>query len=263
MKIILDQRNTVVQNAARYYDEAKKLRAKARGAVKAVFQTRKELEAGGTKQAENQLQLQTKKKQREWFSKFLFFHTSGGTLVVAGRNAKQNDLIFTKHSAPNELFLHADIRGSPAVVVKSANVTEQELKEAAQFTASYSSAWKRSFGSVDVYVVKVGQVSKHFHGGYLEQGAFAISGERQWFKNTLLKLRVCFDEEQGTYVIPEVHPSHPRFSISIVPGKLEKNAASKAIKLQLQKILFEAGKRLRIEDEEIVRLLPGGIEIER
>ncbi len=257
VNIALDPRKTLLENAVYYHEEAKKYRAKAEGAEKAIQVTLAVIK-------EKQVEKITPVKHRtQWFEKFHYFYTSSNTLVVGGRNAKQNDLLFSKHAdSPEEYLLHAEIRGAPAVIVKNSDATDADLQEAAQFAASYSSAWKREFGSIDVYAVKVKQVSKHFQGGYIDQGAFAISGERQWFKNTVLGLYLCLNEENlGFYVKPLV-VSHPLLCVKILPGKVEKQVASKTIKSMFAKKLFESGKRVnKLNEDDIAKLLPGNCEV--
>ena len=268
MKIILDPRESLMQNIASYRQEAKKYRSKASGAEKAILETLKE------SQKQN-VQSTSVKKKREWVDAFHHFLTSKNSLVIGGRNAKQNDALFAKHCAPNEWFLHADIRGSPAVVVKNAasapiantaatsiaTATEAELQEAAQFTASFSSAWKRGFGSVDVYAVLSSQVSKHSHGGYIDQGGFAINGERKWFKNTLLGLYICLNEDTLQFFLRPILAGSTKLCVKILPGDKEKNAASKAIKAYFAKKLFESGKKVKLDEAEIAKLLPGNCEV--
>lgn len=252
MKITLDPRKNLLENIVHYREEAKKYRSKAAGAEKALTESL----AVQKEQKLEEVQ-QSEKAKREWYSNFHHFTTQSRTLVVGGRNAKQNDTLFTKHCAKGEWFLHAEIRGAPAVIVKNPNASEGELQEAAQFAASYSSAWKRQFGNIDVYAVRCEQVSKHFQGGFLDQGAFAIAGERKWFKNTLLELYICLNAETLQFTIRPAVAGPTNLCIKVKPGPIEKNAAAKAIKTMFAKKLFAAGKRVKLDEEEIVKLLPG------
>ncbi|MFH0713717.1 MAG: NFACT RNA binding domain-containing protein [Candidatus Micrarchaeota archaeon] len=257
MKITLDPRKSLLQNIALYREAAKKYRQKAVGAEKAILETVASVE----KQAQYSEQAHaTAKKHNDWFNKFLHFKTASGSLVVAGRNAKQNDVVFAKHALPEEFFFHADIRGSPAVIVKNPNATQEELQEAAQFTASFSSAWKREFGSVDVYALRVSQVSKHSHGGYIEQGAFVLAGERQWFKNTLVGLYLCLDENTLEFSLRPLVRGKTALCVKLMPGKSEKNALAKSIKAYFAKKLFAKGTKTKFNEEDIAKLLPGNCE---
>src|SRR3989338_1472720 len=103
MKLNLDVRKTLLENAVQYREEAKKWRSKAQGAEKALLDTKKALEHQNN--AIQQKITGGAKHRREWFENFHYFHTSKGTLVVGGRNAKQNDTIFAKHCSKEEGFL--------------------------------------------------------------------------------------------------------------------------------------------------------------
>ncbi len=254
MKITLDPRKTLIENTVFYREEAKKCRAKALGAERALQETQKQVE-------KQQLLIPIQKRKREWFELFHFFHTSENTLVVGGKNAKQNDLLFSKHAGKGEWFMHAEIRGAPAVIVKNLNASEEELQQAAQFAASYSSAWKRGFGSIDVYAVKVEQVSKHFQGGFLDQGAFAISGQRKWFKDTLLGLYICLNAETFKPFVRINADGLRDLCVFISPGGESKESVSKSIKARFAKTLFERGKKVKLDEEEIAKLLPGNCAV--
>jgi Predicted RNA-binding protein homologous to eukaryotic snRNP len=112
-------------------------------------------------------------------------------LVVSGKNAKQNDELVSKHLKENDLFFHADIYGASTTILKNSNnANEQDIKEAAQWAACFSSAWKRKMSNIDVFYVNKNQVSKHMDGAYVGRGAFVINGKRNWLKNIRLGLRI-------------------------------------------------------------------------
>ena len=86
------------------------------------------------------------------------------------------------------------IRSYYAFVVVKAEVNsigEQTLKEASEFAASFSRAWRENAGSVDVYWVKVDQLSKSGPSGEsVPHGAFFVVGKRNWYRNTPLRVAV-------------------------------------------------------------------------
>ena len=136
----------------------------------------------------------------------------------------------------NDLFFHADIQGGSAVVLKDGtNATEQEKKEVAQFAASFSNAWKNANAAVDVYAVKKDQVSQHAHGGYVAAGAFAIIGQREWFRNTPLGLKIG-KEGNRVFVLPLLHSKKLENEIALFPSKngKEKEELAKQISYKLE-----------------------------
>ena len=69
--------------------------------------------------------------------------------------------------------------------------SEQALREAGEFAAAFSRAWREAFGSVDVYWVKPEQLSKSGPSGeYVPHGAFAVNGKRNWLRNVPLRLAI-------------------------------------------------------------------------
>jgi len=66
----------------------------------------------------------------------------------------QNESLVKKMLGEEEIFLHADIQGAPATIIKdSKGVQEGDIYDAAVVAACYSKAWKLGLGSVDVFWV--------------------------------------------------------------------------------------------------------------
>ncbi len=85
------------------------------------------------------------------------YYSSDGTLILSGRNNKQNDAL-TKKADKSEYWLHTkDIPGSH-VIVRSKNPSEQTLLEAAQVAAYHSKS--RLGSNVPVDYVQVKHVNK-------------------------------------------------------------------------------------------------------
>jgi len=251
MKIELDSRKSLNENAARYYELAKKFRAKAEGVRKAIAETEKriaELEKKIAEHKEAQLAKPALKIRREkqWFEKFHHFTTSDGFLVIAGADAKQNELLVARHLEAGDLFMHADIHGAPATIIKNGqSAPQRSLEEAAQFSASYSSAWKNALGAVDVYAVKPEHVSKHSRGEFVPNGGFVIKGERKWFRNTKLGLRLGVRD--GIAVAEPESKSSELNILLHAGGTKEKGELAK-----------ELAKKLGCEVDELLQLLPSG-----
>lgn len=251
MKIALDFRKSAQENAAAHYQRAKELSRKAKGAKDAIAATLKEmgaeeaaLAAANEKTPEDVPKM---RRVREWFEKFKWFFTSSGKLVVAGRDAKQNDLLVSKFMKEGDLFFHADIQGAPAAILQDGSKAgDQEKKEAAQFAASHSSAWKVGAAAVDVYAVGKGQLSKHAQGGFVGSGGFAIKGEREWFRATAMGLAPSAKQGAATCV-PLVHPEAKSALLWLFPGRDEKGKAAK-----------EIAKALSCSMDDVLLALPSG-----
>jgi predicted ribosome quality control (RQC) complex YloA/Tae2 family protein len=236
---------TVHENAAYYYDLSKEVKEKIIGLEKAIEETEKEIKEA-KKGEKKQIRI---KRTKEWYEKFHFSFTSGGRLMIGGRNAQQNDILVARHMTDNDLFFHADIQGASAVILLDGlNASESELAEVAQFAASFSKAWINGNASVDVYAVKRDQLSKHAHGGFIPTGAFAISGERRWFRATRLALRVGINEKRAV-IIPDNSQVKLKDAFTLVPSRSGKDKGA---------IAKSFAKHFNLNPDDLLELLPNG-----
>ncbi len=247
MRIILFYNRSIHENAAHYYQLAKEAREKLAGVHKAIEESRKELESAEKVEKKHVRVV----RQKEWFERYHSAKTSNSLLMIGGRNAQQNDQLVSKHMDEPDLFFHADIQGGTVVILKDgAGATDADFAEAAQFAASFSNAWKNGNASVDVYAVSKNQLTKNVSGGFVPSGAFAILGERKWFRSTKLALRIGISKEDGRIrVVPDVSAIRMKDELIVVPslaGK-EKGALAKSL-----------AKRFNIHPDELLEILPNG-----
>ena len=236
---------SVHENAAYYYDLAKDSKEKITGLEKAMEDTKKEI-VDAKKVEKKNIKV---KREKQWFEKFHFALTSSGKLMIGGRSAQQNDLIYAKYIDESDLFFHADIQGGAALILKDGtNASEDEMREAAQFAACFSNAWKNANASVDVYCVRKNQLSKHATGGFIPSGAFAITGERKWFKGTKLTLKIGLGEN-GVEILPEFSKRSLKQTLLLIPSLAGKDKGTLAKSLS---------KRFVIHPDEFLELLPNG-----
>lgn len=253
MKIVIDLKKTVHENAAFYYDEAKKWKKKAEGARKAIAQVegRSLAKASDQRFAAPTSPGKLRKVKTGWYGEYQHAYTPNGLLVVCGKNAKQNDQLVSRHLKEGDFFLHADIVGASATVLKagSKKPAKEDFEQAAQMAACYSRAWKQGYHSVDVYAVLPSQVTKYSQGEYVGQGAFIISGERQWFRNTPLKLYLKPDPVAKTVAVLPVAHQHKTDGLTLIqPGDIKKEDASKQL-----------AKKFKVREESLLSVLPGDV----
>jgi len=119
--IYLDLNKTVEQNAAVYYEKAKKAKKKTEGAKEALALSLKKLEKLKKDHSKElaKIEKETIKREKEWFEKFRWFITSTGFLVIGGRDATTNEIIIKKHTETGDLVFHTDLAGSPFFVIKN------------------------------------------------------------------------------------------------------------------------------------------------
>ncbi len=191
-------------NAKSYFDKSKKAKGKLESLHSAIKTTENKIASiGQVKPTITITNRSVNRKNQEWYARFHYFFTSQGKLVIAGRNATDNQNIYSKYLEKTDMFFHADITGASAVVLKNgSNASESELLQTAQFAASYSRAWKISVQSVDVYCVKKEAVSRSSHGEYVSRGGFMIKGGRKWFRNTKLGLAINLKSKENLEIVP-------------------------------------------------------------
>src|SRR3989338_2433205 len=103
MKLALDTRKTIDQNAAEYFEKAKKIKKKIAGAEKIIKDQEEKLAVIKKKQSveiqkemEKAEYLKTKaeiKKEKAWYEKFRWFFTTNGFLVIGGKDATSNEIV--------------------------------------------------------------------------------------------------------------------------------------------------------------------------
>lgn len=269
MKVEIDLRKSLEENANAYFEKSKKARLKLKGLEKAVGEMQekiKKMEVGRELKEENEIKEKTegknliKKRSKEWFEKFHWFYTSEGLLCIAGKDRQSNEQLVKKHLQEKDLYFHAEITGASHCVLKEGqNAGRESLKEAAQFAGVWSKAWQQGLQAIDVYSAKPRQVSKKAPSGEsIATGAFMIYGKREWFKKTELEIAVGIDEKErvisGAKKAVENHSKVQ--AVILKPGSEGKSEIAK----KLQKI-FE--KKLQsAELDEIIAVIPANSRIE-
>ncbi|HII88685.1 TPA: DUF814 domain-containing protein, partial [Candidatus Woesearchaeota archaeon] len=195
-KISLSLNKTLEQNAAVYFEKAKKAKKKLEGTLNILQisqQKRKKMLEEDLMDQYDQAEIEKIKQQKhertkeQWYEKFRWFITSEGFLVVGGRDATSNEIIIKKHAEKNDIVFHTDMAGSPFLVIKvSGNDStgapgEASLQEAANATFTFSRAVKLGLSTSSVFWVRPDQVTKEANTGeYLTKGAFVIRGKTNY-----------------------------------------------------------------------------------
>lgn len=262
MKIILDFSKTAQQNALHYFEQAKKIKQKIKGAEEGMQKVQYKI----AELQKKDIAIPTKKspqlmRKKEWYEKFHWCLTRNGLLVVGGRDAHSNEALVKKHLEEKDWYFHADIHGAPHCVLKEGKgkAKKEDLEDAAAFAALFASGWKKGLYSVRVYSVSHEQVSKKAPAGEsLGKGAFMIYGERKWFEPSMrMGIGVQRVGElnrvmSGPY---EAVRKHCSVIAEIIPGEKTKADVAKSYAKWLQKKLPNVQE---ISLDEIVAALPNG-----
>jgi len=207
---------------------------------------------------------------KKWYEKYIWSISTNGLLIVGGKDANSNEVIVKKYLESDDLVFHADIHGSPFVLLKNGiNGKEEDIRDAAVITASYSKAWKYGIGAINVYYVAKEQISKKAPSGeYLKKGSFMIYGNKIFVKNAVLELYIGPAEINGSIKILIGSLSSLKKNtkyktiFKIRPGNMSRSyIAEKVINFYISKnLLKNEMKDLYLSD--LINRLPGNSHLE-
>jgi predicted ribosome quality control (RQC) complex YloA/Tae2 family protein len=250
--------------------ELEKKRGELEKKIERAVEALNELEAKSrTLEVEVAKPIFSKLPPRYWYERFRWTLTRNGLLVVAGRDASQNEYLVRRHLKDEDIFLHADIHGAPATILLRGRVevADEDILDAAWIAACYSRGWKAGVSYVDVYWVYGSQVSKSPPSGeYLGKGAFMVYGERRYVRVPLVLgvgLRLFCDPIYGGYAKVFVgSPDNVKASslsyVIIVPGDEEPGELARTIRRILVEGAYRrSGVYFEVDVNEIQSALPG------
>eukprot|EP00166_Cyanidium_caldarium_P004456 ctg_47.g27 len=150
-------------NAQRYYEARRKATEKEHKTIDASDRALKAAQskalkvlrgqwnapAKGKRPAGRNAALNTVTEMRKplWFEKFRYFISSENFLVIAGRDAQQNEMLVKRYLEDHagDVYMHADVHGAASVVIKGRRgmtlPPPLTLQEAAVFCVACSAAW--------------------------------------------------------------------------------------------------------------------------
>ena len=199
------------------------------------------------------------RRKQEWYEKFRWFFTSEGRLALGGRDAHSNALLVRRYLQDDDAVYHADLFGSPFFVLKGGKgQTETEVREMAQATVAFSSAWKTGLGSADAYWVDSDQVSTSAPTGeFLPKGSFLIKGKKNFVQHNLVELAIGLDGEGRVVSGPESAIKTVAGSYVVIRPQREKSSdTAKRVLRDLEGPTDEAQARVSVD--EVLRMLPAG-----
>jgi len=255
-EVLLDWTLGVEGNANALYGRAKASREKMQGALTALADTEAKL-ARRVKATEKEAvtsKKEVKKTKEFWFERYKWFVTSGGRMVMAGRDAHSNDQLVKKHLKPGDRFAHADVHGAPSVVIsKGDEASDEEMEEACAFALCHSKAWTAGASEGTAYWVLPDQVSKMAQAGeFVPRGAFVIRGKRNYAHHLPLELAVGEVEHEGARKImcgpPAALEARSSRYVVLVPAKRGEGG----------RMASRLSKAFNVPEEEVSRILPPG-----
>ena len=185
-------------NARRYFDERRSAADKEQKTLQSSTKALKSQEAKIAHDLKKGLKtekavLRPVRKQM-WFEKFTWFISSDGYLVLAGKDAQQNETLYKKYLKKGDVYVHADIHGAASVVIRNNSKTPDSpippstLSQAGSLAVACSSAWDSKAG-MSAWWVNADQVSKSAPTGeFLPTGSFMVRGKKNFLPPAVLLL---------------------------------------------------------------------------
>ena len=237
------------------FDQAKRLEAKSAEALDAAEKLERKVPRAPTGEARRTRPLSV--RRQEWYEKFRWFFTSRGRLAVGGRDAQTNSALIGRHLEDNDTVYHADLFGSPFFVLKGGKEQgEEEVRQVAQATVAFSSAWKTGLGAADAYWVTPEQVKTAAPSGeYLQRGSFAIAGKKNFVPKSLVEVAVGLDGSGRVMAGPEDAIKEQRSPYLVLRPQREKGSDTAK---RVLRDLAGAGSGPGPSLDEVLRALPTG-----
>ena len=198
------------------------------------------------------------KAKKEWYEKFRWFFTTRGRLAIGGRDAQTNTTLIRRHMQDGDTVYHADLFGSPFFVLKGGKEqSEEEVREVAKATATFSSAWKTGLGAADAYWVTPEQVSAAGPSGeFLAHGSFAINGKKNFVTKNTVEVAVGIDDEGRIVSGPEEAIMRAaKGHVTLVPSREKPSDTAKKV---LHELAPYANPQISLGVDDVLRMLPAG-----
>ncbi|MHA2501789.1 MAG: ribosome rescue protein RqcH [Candidatus Kariarchaeaceae archaeon] len=270
--VAVDFRKSLTDNANHLYTQAKRSEKKAKGAEIAILRTNDRISQADHEVASNLAKQRDKvvilKRRKNWYEKFHWAKTPNNTLIIGGFDAGSNEKLVKRYLDGDDIFLHANLQGASAVIIKNAgNVSENTKRIAAQLAVSYSSGWKAKLPMSDAFAVESDQVSLTPPSGeYLPKGSFMIYGEKEFINGVPLEMCIgVVIERHWARVIagPVSCMEEAHFYATVVPGAEQRGKVAKQILGKFRHFAddVEAQKIEALDMGEIAWYLPGDSKI--
>ncbi|OBT47063.1 hypothetical protein VE00_03047 [Pseudogymnoascus sp. WSF 3629] len=207
-------------NAREYYGQrrsaAEKEKKTLESSTKALKSTSHKIEQDLKKGLKQEKAILRPVRKHMWFEKFTWFISSDGYLVLGGRDAQQNEILYKRYLRKGDVYVHADLDGATSVFIRNhesrvdAPIPPSTLSQAGILAVSSSSAWESKAG-MPAWWANADQISKSAPtGDYLKPGSFEVRGKKNFLPPAplLLGFGVMFhvsDESKANHMKHRVH----------------------------------------------------------
>ena len=224
-------------NARQYYEQKRSAAVKEQKTLqsskKALKSTERKISADLKKGLRQEKDVMRPQRKSNWFEKFLYFISSEGYLVLGGKDAQQNEILYRRYLKKGDRYVHADLDGAASVIVKNkpsiseSPIPPSTLSQAGTLAVATSSAWD-SKAVMSAWWVDANQVSKTDPtGDLLPNGSFVIRGQKNFLPpaQLLLGFGIMFKVSEESKLRRLRHRIQD--PVGLTPSKFAKDAESK------------------------------------
>ncbi|ORY04279.1 fibronectin-binding protein A N-terminus-domain-containing protein [Clohesyomyces aquaticus] len=192
-------------NATEYFDQrrsaADKKERTVQASTKALQSHERKVAEDLKKGLKQEKEVLRPVRRQQWFEKYIYFISSDGYLVLGGKDAQQNEILYRRYLRKGDVYVHADLKGAVPLIIKNrpntpeAPIPPSTLSQAGHLSVSTSEAWD-SKAVMSAWWVNGDQVGKTAPTGeYLAPGLFHIKGKKEFLPpaQLILGLAVIFE----------------------------------------------------------------------
>jgi predicted ribosome quality control (RQC) complex YloA/Tae2 family protein len=152
-------------------------------------------------------------RKQQWFEKYVYFISSDGYLVLGGKDAQQNEIIYRRYLRKGDVYVHADLKGAIPMIIKNrpdtpdAPIPPSTLSQAGHLSVCTSEAWD-SKAVMSAWWVRSDQVTKTGQTGeFLPAGMFNIKGKKEYLPpaQLVVGLAVMFEISESSKANHQKH----------------------------------------------------------
>ncbi|KAL5115256.1 hypothetical protein ACEQ8H_006848 [Pleosporales sp. CAS-2024a] len=197
-------------NSTEYYDQKKTAASKEdrtlQASTRALKSHEKKVAEDLKKGLKQEKDILRPVRKQQWFEKFIYFISSDGYLVLGGKDAQQNEIIYRRFLCKGDVYVHADLKGAVPMIIKNkpttpdAPIPPSTLAQAGNLSVCSSDAWD-SKAVMSAWWVPADQVSKTGQTGeFLPPGIFNIKGKKEYLPpaQLIVGLAVMFEISEAS-----------------------------------------------------------------
>lgn len=240
LAIDIDLALTPWANSTEYYDQKKTAASKEdrtlQASTKALRSHEKKVAEDLKKGLKQEKDVLRPVRKQQWFEKFVYFLSSDGYLVLGGKDAQQNEIIYRRYFRKGDVYVHADLKGAVPMIIKNkpttpdAPIPPSTLSQAGNLSVCTSDAWD-SKAVMSAWWVPSNQVSKTGQTGeFLPPGIFNIKGKKEFLPpaQLIVGLAVMFEISEASKARHNKHHVLDGVNISAVEMAPEPEEQPKA-----------------------------------